>query len=43
MVRCVSDGLKTKKIYKNPVKKLPFVTRYVLIDIRSKKCVIKLF
>ena len=38
MLRFAPDHLKTKKIYKNGVKKLPFAIKYVP-DL--KKCVIK--
>ena len=30
MLRLVTDHLKTKRMFKNAVKKLPFVIRYVL-------------
>ena len=42
MLKFVPDHLKTKKICKHAVKKLPFINMF-LIDIRHNKCVIKLF
>ena len=39
MVRFIPNHLKTKSMYKNAVRKLPFITRYVPV----KKCIIKLF
>ena len=39
--KCVPDYLKTKMMCKNAVKKLQFVIRLFLIDIRLKKCVMK--
>ena len=41
MLKFLPDHLKTEKLCKNAVKKLPFVI--FLIDIIIEKCVIKLF
>ena len=41
MLKFLPDHLKTEKLCKNAVKKLPFVM--FLIDIIIEKCVIKLF
>ena len=42
MLRFVLDHLKTKMMRKHTVKKLPFKVKYVPIDIRLKKCEVKL-
>ena len=43
MLKIVPDHLKTKKICKHAIKKLPVLIRYVPINIRFNKCVILLF
>ena len=43
MLGLVSDNLKTKKICKHAVKKLPSLIKYVLSHIRLKEYVITLF
>ena len=43
IAKIIEDHLKTRKICKNAVKKLPFIIWHgVPIDVRLKKCVIKL-
>ena len=43
MLKFVPDHLKTKKMYKHAVKKLPYLLRYVPDRYKTKKCLIKLF
>ena len=43
MLKFVPDHLKTKKMRKHPIKKLPYLLRYIPDQIRLNKCVIKLF
>ena len=43
MLTFVLDHLKTKKMCNHALKKLHYLLRYVLINIRLNKCVIKLF
>ena len=39
MIRFIPDHLKTKKMCKNAFKKLPFVIKLLLINIKLNKCV----
>ena len=43
MLKLVTDHFKTKKMCKDAVKKSRYLLRYVSINIRLNKCVIKLF
>ena len=43
MLKLVSDYLKTKKMCKHTVKKLPYLLRYVPDQYKTPQCVIKLF
>ena len=43
MLTFVLNHLKTKDVGGNAANNLPFVIKYFLINIRLKKCVIKLF
>ena len=43
MLKFVTDHFKTKKMCKDAVKKSRYLLRYVSINIRLNKCVIKLF
>ena len=43
MLEIVPDYLKSKKMCKHAVKKLPCLLKYGLINIRLNKCVINLF
>ena len=43
MLKFVPYHLKTNKMCKHVVKKLPYLLRYYLINIRLNKCVTKLF
>ena len=43
MLTFVLDHLITKKMCNHALKKLHYLLRYVLINIRLNKCVIKLF
>ena len=42
MLKLVPYHLKTKQMCNYAVKKLPYLLKYVLINIRLKKCVIEL-
>ena len=43
MLKIIPAHLTTKEMCNYVVQKLPFVIRYVPVDIRLKKCVTKLF
>ena len=43
MLKFVTDHLKTKKMCKHAVKRLPYPLRYVPDQYKSHQCVIKLF
>ena len=43
MSKFLPDRVKTKDMWKNAVKKLPYLLDMFLINIRLNKCVIKLF